>query len=91
MSSYVLELETALRAVLADIEDYERINNLSPSPGKPDCWQSVTHAKKVLASAREREPSRVRLWAQMLTRKGLGHGTSSAPGRKKAGLADPQP
>lgn len=44
------ELEIALRSVVGDIESYERNNNLSPNPGKPDCWQSVTHAKAVLAN-----------------------------------------
>ncbi len=44
----IAELETALRAVVSDIEEYQQINNLFPSPGKPDCWQSVTHAKSVL-------------------------------------------
>lgn len=45
----ILDLEIALSALIADIEDYERVNKLSPSPGKADCWQSVTHAKAVLA------------------------------------------
>jgi hypothetical protein len=42
-------LREALAALIADIEEYERINNLAPNPGKPDCWQSVTRAKAVLA------------------------------------------
>jgi hypothetical protein len=41
-------LRAALAALVADVEEYERINNLAPSPGKPDCWQSITHAKNVL-------------------------------------------
>jgi hypothetical protein len=45
------DLLDALRALLADIEDYERINNLAPSPGKSDCWQSVTRAKAAIAKA----------------------------------------
>ncbi len=47
-------LRQALEAVLADIADYERVNNLAPSPGKPDCWQSVTRAKSVLAGGQSR-------------------------------------
>ncbi len=43
------ELEGALRGVVQDIEDYERVNKLHPNPGKSDCWQSVTHAKQVLS------------------------------------------
>lgn len=39
----------ALRYVIKDIEDYQRTNNLYPDPGKKDCWQSVTHAKEVIA------------------------------------------
>jgi hypothetical protein len=42
------QLREALAALIADIEEYERINNLAPNPGKPDCWQSVTRAKAVL-------------------------------------------
>ena len=41
-------LRTALQALVADIEEYERINNLAPNPGKQDCWQSVTRAKAIL-------------------------------------------
>jgi len=44
----IAELEAVLHSLVGDIEDYERINNLHPSPGKADCWQSVTHAKAVL-------------------------------------------
>jgi hypothetical protein len=50
LDARITELEAALRSVIGDIEEYERINNLSPSPGKPDCWQSVAHAKAVLAN-----------------------------------------
>ena len=42
-------LEEALRGVLVDLADYERVNNLSPSPGKQFCWQSVTTAHAALA------------------------------------------
>lgn len=38
----------ALQAVLADIAEYERINNLAPNPGRKDCWQSVTRARAAL-------------------------------------------
>ena len=41
-------LRTALQALVADIEEYESINNLAPNPGKQDCWQSVTRAKAIL-------------------------------------------
>ncbi len=47
----IAELEAALRAVVSDIEEYQQINNLFPSPGKPDCWQSVTRAKSVLRNS----------------------------------------
>lgn len=43
------ELVAALKSIVSDIEEYERINNLAPSPGKQDCWQSVTHAKALIA------------------------------------------
>jgi hypothetical protein len=48
-----VELLSALERLVADILDYEQINNLSPSPGKQDCWQSVTRAK---AAIRARKP-----------------------------------
>ena len=41
-------LRAALRGLLADIDDYERVNNLSPNPGRKDCWQSVTIAREAL-------------------------------------------
>ena len=46
------ELYAALEGVIDNIEDYERVNNLHPSPGRHDCWQSVTIAKAALAKAR---------------------------------------
>lgn len=46
-------IKEALERLIADIEDYERVNNLAPSPGKKDCWQSVTNAKAALS----RQPS----------------------------------
>lgn len=45
------ELYEALENVLSDIVDYERANNLSPAPGREDCWQSVTNARAALAKA----------------------------------------
>ena len=45
----VERLREALVNVLVDIDDYERRNKLAPSPGKPDCWQSVTTARAALA------------------------------------------
>ena len=44
----IKELEEALRAVVNDVNDYERVNNLSPNPGRTECWDSVAHAKAVL-------------------------------------------
>jgi hypothetical protein len=41
-------LEYALRDVIRDIDEYERNNNLAPSPGKTECWQSVGNARAVL-------------------------------------------
>jgi hypothetical protein len=41
-------LRAALEGVLADIDDYERINNLAPSPGRKYCWQSVEIARLAL-------------------------------------------
>lgn len=44
----ILELCEAAEGVLSDIEEYERINNLSPSPEKETCWQSVARLRRAL-------------------------------------------
>lgn len=48
------DLLAALKNVVADILDYERINNLAPSPGKKYCWQSVAQADAAIAKAESR-------------------------------------
>lgn len=48
-SNRIAELENALRRVVADVKDYERVNNLQPNPGRFECWESVAHAKAILA------------------------------------------
>ena len=45
----------ALEALVADVLEYERINNLAPNPGRRDCWQSVTNARAALAKVGETE------------------------------------
>lgn len=44
------EMREALKAVLADIADYERVNNLAPNAGRKYCWDSVARAHEALAS-----------------------------------------
>lgn len=46
----VTALEDALRRVVRDVNDYEETNKLSPNPGRSECWDSVAHAKAVLAT-----------------------------------------
>jgi hypothetical protein len=46
----IAELEDALRRVVRDVSDYEEANQLSPNPGRTECWDSVAHAKAVLAN-----------------------------------------
>jgi hypothetical protein len=46
------ELYATLDRLVSDIEEYERVNNIAPSPGHQDCWASVTLAKAALAKAR---------------------------------------
>lgn len=41
-------LNAALKGVLSDIADYERVNNLSPNPGRKYCWDSVAQAHEAL-------------------------------------------
>ena len=48
LTDRVHEIKEALKRVLDDIADYERINNLYPNPGKEYCWESVVNARKVL-------------------------------------------
>lgn len=50
----VKRLEEALTAVLADIAEYERINNLAPSSGRAECWQSVAAGYAALAKEEDR-------------------------------------
>ena len=52
MRKRMRELETALRRVVRDVNDYEETNKLSPNPGRTECWDSVAHAKVILASTR---------------------------------------
>jgi len=42
-------LVQALQVLVDQINDYERVNNLAPNPGRTECWDSVAHAKQVLA------------------------------------------
>jgi hypothetical protein len=51
VAARIAELEDALRRVVHDVNDYEKTNNLSPNPGRAECWDSVAHAKAVLATA----------------------------------------
>lgn len=40
----------ALRGLVTDVLEYERINNLAPNPGRKYCWDSVERAVAVLAA-----------------------------------------
>lgn len=51
LEATVREMREALTDLVADVRDYERVNNLSPAPGRKDCWQSVTRADTALASS----------------------------------------
>jgi hypothetical protein len=41
-------LRAALHDVIADIHEYERVNNLAPNPPRMECWDSVARAQEVL-------------------------------------------
>lgn len=45
------ELVEALEGLVADVLDYEKVNNLKPNPGKKYCWQSVERAREALRKA----------------------------------------
>jgi len=47
----IADLTAALQAVVDQVNDYERVNHLSPSPGRTECWDTVAHAKRVLTRA----------------------------------------
>jgi hypothetical protein len=40
--------KAALRRLVDDIHDYERVNNLAPNPPRTECWDSVADALAVL-------------------------------------------
>lgn len=42
-------LVKALEDVIRDINEYERVNNLVPNPGRSECWDSVARAKALLS------------------------------------------
>lgn len=41
-------LVQALQALVNQVNDYERVNNLAPTPGRTECWDTVARAKEVL-------------------------------------------
>jgi hypothetical protein len=41
-------LRAALKAIIDQVHDYERVNNLAPNPPRLECWDSVAHARAVL-------------------------------------------
>lgn len=45
------EMYEALKTLVAQILDYERANNLSPSPGRKYCWDSTERAVAAIAKA----------------------------------------
>lgn len=47
-------LLAALKLVVSQIEDYERVNNLAPNPGRKHCWDSVALAHETIAIAEGR-------------------------------------
>jgi hypothetical protein len=57
LKAEIERLRAALAALISDIEEYERVNNLAPSPGKQDCWQTVTQAKAALRSVQVPPPA----------------------------------
>lgn len=44
----IARLRQALTAVVDNILDYERVNNLSPLPGRKYCWDTVARAQDIL-------------------------------------------
>lgn len=51
------DLLAALQALVSQILDYERVNNLSPNPGRNYCWDNTERAVAAIAKATgERSP-----------------------------------
>jgi hypothetical protein len=42
------QLKAALKDVIDDIHEYERVNNLAPNPPRVECWDSVARARRAL-------------------------------------------
>jgi hypothetical protein len=47
-------LEAVLRQIIDSVHDYERVNNLAPTPPRTECWDSIAHAIKVLAGSQDK-------------------------------------
>lgn len=45
------EMLEALQALVAQILDYEKVNNLSPNPGRKYCWDNTERAVAAIAKA----------------------------------------
>jgi hypothetical protein len=43
-------LVKALRALVDNVNDYERVNNLAPNRAHTECWDTVAEAKRILAA-----------------------------------------
>jgi hypothetical protein len=55
MADHYDELVEVLQMLVDNVNDYERVNNLAPTPPRTECWDSIAHAKRVLAAvAKER-------------------------------------
>lgn len=49
-------LARTLRALVDQVNDYERVNNLAPNPGRTECWDTVARAKEVLRVVESPKP-----------------------------------
>jgi hypothetical protein len=45
------DMYEALKALVAQILDYEKVNNLSPNPGRKYCWDNTERAVAAIARA----------------------------------------
>lgn len=45
------DLEGALYRLVCDVNAYEEASKLAPNPGRMECWDSVAHAKRLLANS----------------------------------------
>ncbi len=48
LEAEIERLRAALQALVDNVLDYEKVNNLSPNPGRKYCWDTIANAVEAL-------------------------------------------